>query len=141
MSDSKFGQFLRGSAVAGLALGLGLGLASVVGARPANDTASATEARPAYEEVTSFSILTRLHSWHAIDEDTVIVWATPFQPYLVKLAFPSHDLRHSEVIGITSVGNRVYARFDSLRVGGFRYPINSIYKMTREEARNLSRGA
>jgi hypothetical protein len=141
MSDSKFSRFLRGGAVAGLALGFSLGLATVVGARPANEAANAAEPQPAYEEVTSFSILTRLHSWRAVDEDTVIVWATPFQPYLVELAFPSHDLRHAEVVGITSVGNRVYARFDSLRVGGFRYPINNIYKMTREEARNLSRGA
>lgn len=139
MSDSKFSQSLRLGAVAGLALGLGLGLASVVGARPANDTAQTEQVEPAFEEVDSFSILTRLHSWHAIDEDTVIVWATPFQPYLVELAFPSYDLRHTEVIGITSVGSRVYARFDSLRVAGFRYPIDSIYKMTREEARNLAR--
>jgi Family of unknown function (DUF6491) len=140
MSDSKFGQGLRLCAVAGMTLGLGLGLASVVGARPANDAANATELQPAFEEVTSFTIQTHLHSWHAIDEDTVIVWATPFQPYLVELSFPSHDLQHSEAIGITSVGNRVYARFDSLRVAGFRYPIDSIYKMTREEARNLARG-
>jgi hypothetical protein len=141
MSDAKFGQWLRLGAVAGLTLGLGLGLGSVVGARPANEAANTEDLQPAFEEVTSFSILTRLHSWHAIDDDTVIVWATPFQPYLVELAFPSHDLRHSEVIGITSVGNRVYARFDSLRVAGFRYPIDSIYKMTREEARNLARAS
>jgi hypothetical protein len=143
MSESKFRQGLRFGAVAGLTLGLGLGLASVVGARPAGDTAKEVEvgAGPAFEEVDSFSILTRLHSWHALDEDSVIVWATPFQPYLIELAFPSHDLRYSEAIGITSVGSRVYARFDSLRVAGFRYPIASIYKMTREEARNLARGS
>jgi hypothetical protein len=71
----------------------------------------------------------------------VILWATPFKPYLVELAFPSHDLRFSEVIGVTSVGSRVYAKFDAVKVGGFRYPIDSIYKMTREEARNLTRGS
>lgn len=139
MSDSKFGQSLRLGAVAGLALGLGLGLATVVGARPANGAVRTEQQQPAFEEVGSFSILSRLHSWHAIDEDTVIVWATPFQPYLVELAYPSYDLRYAQVIGITSVGSRVYARFDSLRVAGFRYPIDSIYKMTREEARNLAR--
>ena len=31
-------------------------------------------------------------------------------------------------------------RDDQVKVGGFRYPIDSIYKMTREEARNLVRG-
>ena len=139
MSDSKFGKWVRLGAVAGLTLGLGLGLGSGASARPANAPAKAGEQRPAFEEVDSFSILAQLHSWHAIDDDTVIVWATPFQPYLVELAFPSHDLRFSEAIGITSVGSRVYARFDSLRVAGFRYPIHSIYKMTRDEARNLVR--
>ena len=139
MSHSKFSQWVRLGAVAGLTLGLSLGLGSGVSARPANAPTPADEQKPSFEVVDSFSILTRLHSWHAIDEDTVIVWATPSQPYLVELAFPSHDLKFSEAIGITSVGSRVYARFDSLRVAGFRYPINSIYKMTREEARNLVR--
>jgi hypothetical protein len=44
------------------------------------------------------------------------------------------------VIGITQFGSRVYAKFDAVKVGGFRYPIENIYKMTREEARNLTRG-
>ena len=82
-------------------------------------------------------MLTRPHSWQVIDEDTVVVWATPFDPYLVELAFKSHDLKFAHVIGITQVGSRVYAKFDAVKVGGFRYPIDSIYKMTREEARNL----
>ncbi|HLF12809.1 MAG TPA: DUF6491 family protein, partial [Gammaproteobacteria bacterium] len=85
------------------------------------------------------SMLARPYSWSAVDEDTVIVWATPFRPYLVELAFPSHDLRFADVIGLTSVGSRVYAKFDSVKVRGFRYPIDSIYKLTREEARNLKR--
>ena len=86
-------------------------------------------------------MLTRPHSWQVIDEDTVVVWATAFNPYLVELAFKSHDLKFTEVIGITQVGSRVYAKFDAVKVGGFRYPIDSIYKMTREEARELVRGS
>jgi hypothetical protein len=95
---------------------------------------------PVYEQVESIPMLTRPHSWQVIDEDTVVVWATPFDPYLVKLAFKSHDLKWAHVIGITQVGSRVYAKFDAVKVGGFRYPIDSIYKMTREEARSLVRG-
>ena len=139
MGATKFGKWVRLGALAGLTFGLGLSLGSGASARPASAPAKAEAQKPAFEKVDSFSLLTRPHSWHAIDNDTLIVWATPFQPYLVELAFPSHDLRFSEAIGITSVGSRVYARFDSLRVGGFRYPIASIYKMTREEARNLVR--
>jgi len=96
---------------------------------------------PAFEQVESIPMLTRPHSWNVIDEDTVVVWATPFDPYLVELAFKSHDLKFAHVIGITQFGSRVYAKFDAVKVGGFRYPIDSIYKMTRGEARDLVRGA
>jgi len=74
------------------------------------------------------------------DDDTVIVWATAFDPYLVELAFRSPDLRFAEVIGVTQFGSRVYAKFDAVTVAGFRYPIASIYKISREEARNFTRG-
>lgn len=136
MSQRKIENWVKRGAVAALALGLGLGLGGAVNARNADEGELQA---PAYQEVDSFSILSRLHSWQAIDDDTIIVWTTPFQPYLVELAYPSHDLRFAQAIGVTSIGSRVYAGFDSLRVGGFRYPINSIYKMTREEARNLVR--
>ena len=91
------------------------------------------------EPVDSFPVLTRLHDWQVIDERTVIVWANPWQPYLVTLAYPSHDLPFVQTIGVTSLGDRVYAHFDSLRVAGFRYPIDNIYKMTKQEAKELAR--
>jgi hypothetical protein len=111
-------------------------------ARSADTQSNAAQsaAQPAFEQVDSIPMLTRPHSWHVVDDDTVIVWATPFDPYLVELAFKSHDLKFAQVIGITQFGSRVYARFDAVKVRGFRYPIDSIYKMTREEARNLVRG-
>jgi hypothetical protein len=95
----------------------------------------------AFEQVDSIPMLRRPHSWQVIDDDTVVVWATAFDPYLVELAFRSHDLKFAEVIGITQFGSRVYAKFDAVKVGGFRYPIDSIYKMSREEARSLVRGS
>ncbi len=139
MSDTTFGKLARLGAAAGLALGLGLGMVgAATAAAKAPAPAVAEQARP-YEAVDSFTLMTRPHSWQAIDEDTVIVWTTPWQPYLVELAYPSHDLPFAQTIGITSFGARVYARFDAVRIAGFRYPINSIYKMTREEARELTR--
>jgi hypothetical protein len=103
--------------------------------------ADADVVTPAYEQVDSIPMLTRPHSWQVIDEDTVVVWATAFDPYLVELAFKSHDLKFANAIGITQFGSRVYAKFDAVKVRGFRYPIDSIYKMTRGEARELVRGA
>jgi hypothetical protein len=118
---------------------LGIAASLTLGAVAASAESANTTIRP-YEQVDSIPMLTRPHSWSAIDRDTVIVWATPFDPYLVELAFESHDLPFAQVIGITQVGSRIYAKFDAVKVGGFRYPIDSIYKMSREEARNLVRG-
>jgi hypothetical protein len=121
-----------------------LGLAATLTAGSAASFATAakqTDARPGFERVDSILMMTRPHSWQAIDDDTVIVWATPFNPYLVELKFAAHDLKWAHAIGITQVGSRVYAKFDAVKVGGFRYPIDSIYKLTREEARNFARDA
>jgi hypothetical protein len=123
------------------ALFLAAGLTVVAGASFA---ASAVQERaaetPAFEEVDSITMFRGPHSWRAVDDDTVIVWATAFDPYLVELAFRSPDLRFAEVIGVTQFGSRVYAKFDAVTVAGFRYPIASIYKLSREEARNFTRG-
>ena len=139
MSDTRFRRLVRFCAVVGLALGLGFGVIGVVGAAAKNEAPLATAHAPLGQPVDSFPILSRLHDWQVIDNKTVIVWATPWQPYLVQLKYPSHDLPFVQVIGITSFGDRVYARFDSLRVAGFRYPIDNIYKMTKQEARELAR--
>jgi hypothetical protein len=133
MSKSFIARLATLSVAASLTVG-----SSTSFARGADTQSNA--AQPAFEQVDSIPMLSRPHSWQVIDDDTVIVWATPFDPYLVELAFKSHDLKFAQVIGITQFGSRVYARFDAVKVGGFRYPIDSIYKMTREEARNLVRG-
>ena len=131
-------KIVRNLATAAVVAGLTVGSAASF-ARGAPSAANAPAAR-AFEQVDSIPMLTRPHSWQIIDDDSVIVWATPFDPYLVELAFESHDLKFAHVIGITQFGSRIYAKFDAVKVDGFRYPIASIYKMTREEARNLVRG-
>jgi hypothetical protein len=130
-------SFIRKLAAMGLAASLTAGSSTSFAAADGR----ADGETPIFEQVDSIPMLTRPHSWQVIDEDTVVVWATPFDPYLVELAFKSHDLKFAQVIGITQFGSRVYAKFDAVKVGGFRYPIASIYKMTRGEARELVRGA
>ena len=138
MNRSTFGELTRLGAVVGLGLSLGFGAAAVSAAAAKNQTPRAAIQAPLGQPVDSFPILSRLHDWQVIDDKTVIVWATPWQPYLVQLKYPSHDLPFVQAIGVTSLGDRVYARFDSLRVAGFRYPIDNIYKMTKEEAKELT---
>ena len=98
----------------------------------------ATDQTPAYEQVDSFVMFGRPYSWSPIDDRTVVLWPTAFEAYLVRIAYPSHDMRYVQHIGVTSSTSRVYAKFDALQIRGFRYPIESIYKLTREEARNLT---
>jgi len=130
------------AAAAALTLG-SAGLSAVASAHaapgaPASAEGSAADQAQAYEPVDSFVIFTRPYSWSAVDDHTVVVWTTPFTPYLVELAFPSHDMKFVQAIGVSSSGSRVYAKFDAVTIRGFRYPINNIYKLSRDEARNLA---
>ena len=123
-----------------------VGASSIASARSnaaasAPDESAVAQGDPgsAYEQVESIPMLTHPYSWHRIDDNSVIVWTNPFQPYLLELSFPAYDMKWVEHIGLTSVGSRVYAKFDAVQVRGFRYPIHAIFKMSREEARNLER--
>jgi len=104
-----------------------------IGAEPARGDARLTSLVP----VDSIPALGRLHSWSVIDDDRLIIWATPSRPYLVELLMPSPDLRFAISIGVTSFGSRIHARFDSVEVDGFRYPIRRIYALSREDAESL----
>jgi Family of unknown function (DUF6491) len=128
------------AAVALLTLGA-LSASNEASARAAaNESAksSAADQTPAYEQVDSFVMWNHPYSWSPIDDQTVVLWPTPFEAYLVRITYPSHDMRYVQHIGVTQSTSRVYAKFDALQIRGFRYPIDSIYKLTREEARNLT---
>lgn len=92
-----------------------------------------------YEQVEGFTSFRGLHSWTALDDETLILWATAHEPYLVALKYPSHDLKWAHAIAVTQFGSRVHAKFDSVLIRGFRYPIGEIYKLSRDEAKQLSR--
>ena len=140
-------KLLTLAATAALALGAA-GMTSVANAHAAatpsaasdgsSDKNGSADETQAYEQVDSFVMFRRPYSWQPVDDKTVILWATPFDAYLVELAFPSHDMKFVQGIGVSSTGSRVYAKFDAVTIRGFRYPINSIFKLSREEARNLT---
>lgn len=87
--------------------------------------------------VESIPAFGRLHSWSVVDDDRLIIWATPFRPYLVELFRPSPELKFAVSIGVTSFGSRIHAKFDSVEVDGFSYPIRRIYEMSRDDAKAL----
>jgi hypothetical protein len=139
MSHPTLVRAAKLAAAVGLALGLGIGAASPSLARAVNEGAAQAEPGTGYQAVDSFLMMhAHLRSWTPVSDDKVIVWPTPFDPYLIELAYPSHDLRFANAIGVTSMGHRVYAKFDAVKIAGFRYPIDNIYKLTREEAASLT---
>lgn len=87
--------------------------------------------------VESIPAFGRLHSWSVVDDERLIIWTSPFRPYLVELFMPSPDLKFAISIGVTSFGSRIHARFDSVEVDGFSYPIRRIYELSREDAEAL----
>lgn len=103
--------------------------------------AAQTEVRaadtPSLEPVDHIPALRSLYSWHAVDNESLIIWATPFDPYLVRLNRPSYDLRFAEAIGVSEINGRVHSRFDSIYVAGLNYGISEIYRLSREDAKAL----
>lgn len=91
----------------------------------------------AYEEVDAIPAFSRLHGFTAIDRDSVLIWRTSRDPYLVELRRESFGLGFANAIGFTSWGSRIHAGFDDLIVDGMRYPIEKIYRLTREQAKAL----
>lgn len=89
------------------------------------------------QRVDRIRVMRNIDGWRPLDSDSVIIWATPFKPYLVVLARKAHDLRFANVIGVTSTAGTVYDRFDSVVVNGWRYPIAAIYELDRDTARHL----
>lgn len=117
-----------------------LALTATLAAAPAFGTAK-EETVDAYsnqfESVDRFHFFGRLDGWRAIDRDSLIVWTTPFKPYLIELRRPAWGLNFAQAIGVSSVGRTVHAKLDTVYVDGFRYPIKSIHKLSREEAKRI----
>ena len=78
----------------------------------------------------------RLHDWHAVGRDQLLIWASPSRAYLVKIWRPYASLRFARYIGVTATAGRV-TRFDRVIVNGERLPIRSIVALNREYAKSL----
>lgn len=117
-----------------------LALTAALAAAPAFGTAD-EETVNAYsnqfESVDKFHFFGRLNGWRAVDKNSLIVWTTPFKPYLIELRRPAWGLNFAHAIGLSSVGGTVHAKLDTVYVDGFRYPIKSIHKLTKEDAKRF----
>ncbi len=116
----------------------GLVLASSVGQAHTPKTV-AVQPVTQLEAVDKFHFFGRLDSWRAVDRDTLIVWTTPFKPYLIELRRPATGLRFANYIGVSSTAGTVRARLDSVRVEGLPYSIKSIHPLTKQQAKDYGR--
>jgi hypothetical protein len=96
--------------------------------------------------VNQFTWIGGYNSWAPVGTNELVVWTTPFQAYLIKVAPPCDNLEFVNRIGLTSTANTVYARFDSVKVDhGWRCPIQEIrpidYRRMRQDMRRESAAA
>lgn len=78
----------------------------------------------------------RLHSWSAVSQDELILWASPSRAYLVKIWRPSRSLRFARSIGVTSTVGRI-SKFENVIVDRQRLPIKSIVAIDRDTAKSM----
>jgi hypothetical protein len=96
--------------------------------------------------VDQFTWLGRYDSWQPIGTNELVVWTTPSQAYLIKVAPPCDNLNFVNRIGLTSTGSTVSARFDFVKVGHrWRCPIQEIrpidYQRMRTDLRQEKENA
>lgn len=76
--------------------------------------------------VDRFTWLGRFDSWQPIGTNELVIWTTPFQAYLIKVAPPCNELQFANRVGLTSTASTVSARLDFVKVGHWRCPIQEI---------------
>lgn len=95
--------------------------------------------------VDSFTWLGRYDSWQPIGTNEVVVWTTPNQAYLIKVAPPCDNLEFADHIALTSTASTVSARFDFVKVRHWRCPIQEIrpvdYLRMRQDMRKDAEAA
>ena len=91
------------------------------------------------EPVDHITWLGRFDSWEPIGRHELVVWTGVNEAYLIKVAPPCEDLQFANRIGLTSTAGTVSARFDFVKVRGWKCQIEEIrpvdYKRMRQDLR------
>ncbi len=80
-----------------------------------------------------------ISSWSAVDDQRLVLFVSPFRPYLLTLARKAPGLQNDRRVAFRFDNNHIYANFDRIEVDGFPYTIARIEKLDRETARALTR--
>ncbi|MEM9533054.1 MAG: DUF6491 family protein [Pseudomonadota bacterium] len=81
-----------------------------------------------------------ISNWNALDNQRIVLYVSPFRPYLLTLDRPAAGLRFNDRVAIRYDNNHIYARFDRVFVDGFPYTIKRIEKLDKQVAKMLIRG-
>lgn len=92
-----------------------------------------------YGELVKDIYAPRISSFRAIDNQRVLIYTTPFKPYLLTLNRKASGLVFEDRLALKYNNNRIYTRFDAVVVDGIPYHIKRIEKLDRETARSLGR--
>ncbi|MFT3898235.1 MAG: DUF6491 family protein [Thermomonas sp.] len=68
------------------------------------------------QPVRSFHFFGRIDSWTPLDDKTVVIWTRMNEAWLLDLSGPCNGLQYTPMIGLTSTGSTVSARFDKILV-------------------------
>lgn len=79
----------------------------------------------------------KIDSWAVVDDQRLVLYVTPFRPYLVTLTRKVARLKYEYAIGLNNRSSYIDAKFDRVYVDGFPYAIERIEKLERETARAL----
>jgi hypothetical protein len=115
-------KFVTVSCVAGLLVACADGI-------PRQDSQLQTRERyAAYagEPIDRFTWLGRYYSWESLGNNQLVLHTTPNDAYLLTVSPPCNDLNFAQAIGLTSTGNTVTVRLDSVRVKRWSCPIAQI---------------
>jgi hypothetical protein len=66
--------------------------------------------------VDSFTWLGHYEGWQSLGKDELVLWTTPWDAYLVRVAPPCTELPYANGIGVTSTARTVSSRFDFVLV-------------------------
>ncbi len=89
------------------------------------------------KKITSFSF----HDWRSLDNQNLIISTIGNKPYLLTLSNYCIDLSHANAIRVNHSGSTLRAKLDSVvpvKHRGARCLIDSIYKISREQANQLT---
>lgn len=84
-------------------------------------------AGPPVEQFT-YLFNSRDNGWRPLSATELVVWTSPYEVYLLKVAEPCDDLRFARRVDVTSSTgmNSIQVRIDFVKVGRFHCPITEI---------------